>query len=447
MKRSETIIIENVLYQDLFGANPSLAKEYGTTEVTIQRKKQKRELVDFMSYDPRKDIFRCYEIKVSMNDFHSKAAKSWYGNYNYLVLSRELYMQQSLEEWKEQCQNKIYRSILRRYRHKQFQKINDSENAYQFICFTTEIVYEYKNLEKITYTEFKKIRICSCNYDYLQQRDQKLKNPKPKKNMNTNKSRGSEQTMRYTVTERVKTIKQPRGGFINSKNYETIPLENGIESLHPQESLHATVIGIAVDYMTRYMTGTSLENAFEVSLKGARNINEFDTAIELLHNIQGLDDYSITCAIRLAAYDVYYRTASYRNYQSVNNIFPSSDTIENLRVMVQRSMDFFDKYGPKIKDGITFEGGYTNIIVKGDGDFMTNDTLWDFKTSKNKPNKDHWLQLLIYWRMGMHSIHPEFSNIKYIGIYNPRLNCVYRYNLSKLSKELIEFIDKDVIGY
>lgn len=352
-----------------------------------------------------------------------------------------------IKDWEEQCQNKIYRSILRRYRHKQFQKINDSENAYQFICFTTEIVYEYKNLKKITYTEFKKIRICSCNYEYLQQRDQKLKNPKPKKNMNTNKSRGSEQTMRYTVTERVKTIKQPRGGFINSKNYETIPLENGIESLHPQESPHATVIGIAVDYMTRYMTGTSLENAFEVSLKGARNINEFDTAIELLHNIQGLDDYSITCAIRLAAYDVHYRTASYRNYQSVNNIFPSSDTIENLRVMVQRSMDFFDKYGPKIKDGITFEGGYTNIIVKGDGDFMTNDTLWDFKTSKNKPNKDHWLQLLIYWRMGMHSIHPEFSNIKYIGIYNPRLNCVYRYNLSKLSKELIEFIDKDVIGY
>ena len=102
MKRPETIIIEDALYRDLFGANPSLAKEYGTTEVTIQRKRQKRELVDFMSYDAKKDIFRCYEIKVSMNDFHSKAAKSWYGNYNYLVLSRELYMQQSLEKWKEQ---------------------------------------------------------------------------------------------------------------------------------------------------------------------------------------------------------------------------------------------------------------------------------------------------------------------------------------------------------
>ena len=35
MKRSETIIIESILYRNLFGTNPSLAKEYGTTEVTI----------------------------------------------------------------------------------------------------------------------------------------------------------------------------------------------------------------------------------------------------------------------------------------------------------------------------------------------------------------------------------------------------------------------------
>lgn len=102
MKRPETRIIENILYEDLFGANPSLAKEYGTTEVTIQRKGQKKELVDFMSYNIRKNIFRCYEIKISMQDFCSKAAKSWYGNYNYLVISRELYQQQSLDWWKEQ---------------------------------------------------------------------------------------------------------------------------------------------------------------------------------------------------------------------------------------------------------------------------------------------------------------------------------------------------------
>jgi len=103
MKRIETMIIEKVLLASCFGSNPKLAKEYGTTEVTIdfQRNGNGKEIVDFMSYNPKDDIVKCYEIKVTMQDFNSNAKKSWYGNYNYLVLSAELYNEQSLEFWKE----------------------------------------------------------------------------------------------------------------------------------------------------------------------------------------------------------------------------------------------------------------------------------------------------------------------------------------------------------
>lgn len=101
MKTAETLKIEQVLRKSLFGSNPRLAKEYGTTEVTVgfQRDSHGKEIVDFLSYDPKKDIFKCYEIKVTMSDFHSKAAKSWYGNYNYLVLSRDLYLKQDIMDW------------------------------------------------------------------------------------------------------------------------------------------------------------------------------------------------------------------------------------------------------------------------------------------------------------------------------------------------------------
>lgn len=108
MKREETKIIEQILYRNLFGNNPKLAREYGTNEVTLGFSRDgrinngKTEIVDFLSYDVRKDLFRCYEIKVTMSDFRSHAAKSWYGNYNYLVLSNELYYQQSLYWWKDQ---------------------------------------------------------------------------------------------------------------------------------------------------------------------------------------------------------------------------------------------------------------------------------------------------------------------------------------------------------
>lgn len=53
-----------------------------------------------MTYDT-KGVFRCYEIKVSKADFHSAAAKSFVGHYNYYVLTRELYNQvkEEIPDW------------------------------------------------------------------------------------------------------------------------------------------------------------------------------------------------------------------------------------------------------------------------------------------------------------------------------------------------------------
>lgn len=104
IKREDTKVIEKVLLKSCFGSNPKLATDYGTTEVTIdfQRNGNGRELVDFLSYNPKKDIFKCYEIKVTMEDFHSDAKKSWYGHYNYLAISEELYIKMTLDEWKRE---------------------------------------------------------------------------------------------------------------------------------------------------------------------------------------------------------------------------------------------------------------------------------------------------------------------------------------------------------
>jgi hypothetical protein len=58
---------------------------YGAFEVTFGR-----ERVDYITVD-RKGIWRAYEIKVTKADFHSKAAKSFRGNYNYYVMPGWLY--------------------------------------------------------------------------------------------------------------------------------------------------------------------------------------------------------------------------------------------------------------------------------------------------------------------------------------------------------------------
>lgn len=142
---------------------------------------------------------------------------------------------------------------------------------------------------------------------------------------------------------------------------------------------------------------------------------------------------------------VYRQGPSY--YKPVTDIEPDADTVDNVRIMVQRALHFFEIYGPKTQDDLTFEGAYTSTVTAGDADFLTKDTLWDFKVSKQKLTNINTLQLLIYWRMGCHAHPSTYKKLKYIGIYNPRLNIVYRYPVEKLPSSIVDVIEKDVIGY
>ena len=193
------------------------------------------------------------------------------------------------------------------------------------------------------------------------------------------------------------------------------------------------------------MSGASSPEAFEISLRGAHNLGEDALAAKLLAEVKGLDDISITNAIKLTGFDVCYRAGL--GYKPVSEIKPDQTTIQNARTVVERSLHFLEIYGPKVMDGFTFEGGYTDTISTGAGDFTTADTLWDFKVSKRKVQKEHTLQLLMYWRMGLHSIHPEFQRIQYLGIYNPRLNTVYRIPVADILEDVISEVEEKVIGY
>lgn len=249
-----------------------------------------------------------------------------------------------------------------------------------------------------------------------------------------------------SVTQRIKRIKQPRGGYIPPRTLEIVSLGEGADALNPEENVSPGLIGIAVDYMTRLMMGTPVEEAFTVSLKGAHLVGLDVEAWCLMEDVKGLDDESIISAVKLSGFDVCLR-AGPMHYRSFEGINPDEATIQNVRTMVERSLRFFDTYGPMVLNGFTFEGGYTDTVISGDGDFTTADTLWDFKVSKARPTKNHTLQLLMYWRMGLHSIHTEFQDIRYLGIYNPRLNEVYRISVDDIPDDVIVEVERDVIGY
>ena len=249
-----------------------------------------------------------------------------------------------------------------------------------------------------------------------------------------------------SVTQRIKEVKQPRGGYLPPKMFLIKDLDDG-KSLNHEENIHSSLVGLCVDYLVRFMNGASLEDAFRVSLKGAFLMKKSELAFNLLSQITCLDDISIISACQLVGFDVVCR-AGQLWYKPVENIIPDKETILNIRIMVERSLEFFKQYGPIVKDGFIFLGGYTDVITTGDGDFLTSDTLWDFKVSKqNKINKDQSLQLLIYYLMGIHSVYPEFQCINKLGIYNPRQNSIFTLNIADISSDIIEAVKKDVIGY
>ncbi|MBX8993061.1 MULTISPECIES: hypothetical protein [Staphylococcus] len=246
-----------------------------------------------------------------------------------------------------------------------------------------------------------------------------------------------------TVTQRIKQVKQPRGGYLNRKSFEVEQLEPDELIDTKNESVAPQTIGLVVDYLTRMILNKDARKAFSISLTGAEIAEELKEAESLLSNIKDNDDQSIINACELVKYDTVYRAG----LMPPETKIPDHKTINNIKSLVDRSLSFFEKIGEFKEDGFTFEGGYTETIHAGDGDFLTEDTLWDFKVSKQVPQKDTTLQLVIYYLMGKASKNSIFDNIRYIGIFNPRLNRIYKYDMKKADPDMINTIKREVIGY
>lgn len=259
-----------------------------------------------------------------------------------------------------------------------------------------------------------------------------------------------------SVTQRIAEIKQPRLGYLPVHNLEIQQLEDNKLILNSDENIPPVVVGLAVDYLTRFMHTRNISKSFTIPLLSLDILRKSDQpnkenlvkeGIKYLNSIKGLDNESIIYACKLASIDYIFRTGYFPPVM-FTDINPDLITIEHIKELTNRTLNFFSNDNQIIKHGMTFEGGYTDKVTSGDADFMTSDTLWDLKVSKSEPTSKYTLQLAMYWRLGLHSTNPEpYRKLRFLGIYNPRLNKVYRYDLLKISDNTIEDIDFDVIGY
>ena len=203
-------------------------------------------------------------------------------------------------------------------------------------------------------------------------------------------------------------IEQPRVRYINSKTLEVEPFgDDGrdVGALDPVENISPWLVETVVSSMTLFMSGTPKEEAFSIPGIEVRCF---------MDGIRGLDDNSIINAVKL------FGLIDDRG-ESVGSIDPDEVTIQNVKTMVERSFRFLN--GPS-------------------GSF------WGLETSEVCPTKDDIRRLI---RLSLTEFRTEFRSARsrqcYLGIYNPRLNEVYRISVDGIPQDVIAEVDRDVIGY
>lgn len=234
---------------------------------------------------------------------------------------------------------------------------------------------------------------------------------------------------------------QPYGGFIPAKAMDKEELETNRElNTYTKEEDKGlpTIIGLSVDYLSRLIyTEDSIEDVFYISIEGYKRIHNKNPKLKQYND---LSDESIIQAYMLSQYD----SAVRAGYFDIEEKKPNQKVIEDVRLLTKRTLDFYNSL-EDVSVNFTFgdptgetRGGYTTYLSSGDGDFLSKDTLWDLKVTKSKPNKNHTLQVLLYFLMGKASGQEKFKDLTHIGIYNPKLNTKYTYKVDNLSRETLD---------
>lgn len=254
----------------------------------------------------------------------------------------------------------------------------------------------------------------------------------------------------FSVTQRIKQIKQPYGGYINKKLFNLNYL-NGDELDIKKENISPSTVGLVVDYLTRLHFEKDIFKVFDISLRGfnLNNVIEreiYNQLLDLLvsvklHTIQSDELIKVACLV--APYDAIYRAGVPAS--QIAPKMPNEATIRHIRIMVNRTIKLFEN-SKRLFTNITFRGGYTNVISTGDGDFATEDTIYDLKVSKQGLNSKQTLQIYLYYLLAKRSKQDKYKNINKIAIYNPRLDIEYICNIKDIPKNIEQKVKSDVMG-
>lgn len=243
-----------------------------------------------------------------------------------------------------------------------------------------------------------------------------------------------------TVRQLIPTIHQPRGGYVPVALFKDVIYDDGKTPYAiEEENVSPSSMGVVTEWLARVHFDDAQNVIVSVQL-GAAQLGESEKVMKLLKKIKGTDDESIDAAFKLLKYEIFYRTGKI----SEESKLPDEKTRENLRIFVERNIKFIESQVKPYRfgKGLFY---FSGCISSGEVDFLSKDTIWDFKLSKDELKIDQTLQVMIYYLMLPRSLLSNISSIDKIGLFNARLNKCWVAHISDVSMRAIEEIHQNVM--
>ncbi|GCE64007.1 hypothetical protein MHSWG343_10150 [Candidatus Mycoplasma haematohominis] len=230
--------------------------------------------------------------------------------------------------------------------------------------------------------------------------------------------------------------------------------------------LDARLIGLTVEYLSKYLCGWDVQEAIttfknNLVLLESMSQEHFEHYLQTAEKLNQEEDRQlsndlISDFMNLSAYDRIYRAGA--GVEAVvelqNSNKPSEEEFEYITQLINRSMEFLKKCEPMFKHPLKFRPEtfkHCSHLSNADGDFYSDLTILDFKVTKyNGVYSDDCLQVLTYWllqRLENNLSNSKFDKeIEYIMIFNPNYNALYTCKVEDVTEEMIDFICERIMG-
>lgn len=249
---------------------------------------------------------------------------------------------------------------------------------------------------------------------------------------------------------------------------ETIPLEtDAFGFIKDNELLKSALIGTSFDYLTRIIVCKDI-NAFDFllpwyeqdhphDLNGLKKLKYLNEKVKIKYKYIDIDQLNIDelrLIVEISSFEQYLRSEK-KERKEPNLDLVDGLTLQHIKIMLYRSRNFFNRFG-KSKlinfdcligdDDIATDPmrlfnedvNYLNAVINGDGDYLLDDAIVDFKVYRKNGTRADWKKQLLLYYFGL--INYELKDkgidknkIHYLINYNPRYDKAYKYSLDTLS--------------